>query len=92
MAGPPLSSISLGGAPAPALNAHMKKTKIPGWLGPIVGPIVTFGLVYLKQDGWGVTPEQRPWLYIGAAAAGLVAGVVVWLLDLSKSRDSDGAT
>ena len=63
----------------------MKNRSFPGWVGPFVGPIVGAAVAWraLGRDG-----QAANWTRILLAAGlGLVAGVIVWLLDLVKRRN-----
>lgn len=54
--------------------------KIPGWLGPIIGPILAVG-VYLSLCAQE-TLEFSGLMTLGIAAVGLFAGVTMWLGDV----------
>ncbi len=61
----------------------MKNRSFPSWAGPLVGTLVGAGVaakVALEKDS-GLPVE---WTVLGGAAAGFLAGGIVWLLDAMK--------
>jgi hypothetical protein len=56
---------------------------IPGWLGPVVGPLLGAFAGYRAANRSGA--ESVPYI-AGGAVLGLVAGLIVWWMDARKGR------
>jgi len=58
---------------------------IPGWLGPIVGPLIGAFVVY-KYSQQNSSSLGLPVLLALGAGLGLAAGLVVWWMDARKKN------
>ena len=62
----------------------LKNRSFPGWVGPVVGPFVGLALGFRASREAG--PVARVPILLGAAAMGLVAGLIAWFID---AREGD---
>ncbi len=65
-----------------------KGASFPGWVGPIVGPIVGGGIgAYYYQN---MPSDEQITFSIAFAAFGFVAGLIVWGFDAIAKRKARG--